>query len=116
MAAIQISIQNTKMINTFNIIGRSTSLSGTYNQYIDNSIRTMSTIGGPSISRVELGRAKLVDVRAELMGAYMLAKAVGSALLELNMRLIWKKWLKALWCRGSAYRIRRVCWNPVIWL
>ena len=38
--------------------------------------------------KVELGMVKLVDVRTELMGADMLTKAVGPALLAVNMRLI----------------------------
>ena len=38
--------------------------------------------------RVELGMVKLVDVRTELMGADMLTKAVGPAVLAVNMRLI----------------------------
>ena len=38
--------------------------------------------------RVELGMVRLVDVRTELMGANMLTKAVGPAVLAVNMRLI----------------------------
>ena len=38
--------------------------------------------------RVELGMVKLIDVRTEMMGADMLTKAVGPAVLAVNMRLI----------------------------
>ena len=38
--------------------------------------------------RVELGMVKLVDVRTELMGADMMTKAVGSAVLGVNVKLI----------------------------
>ena len=38
--------------------------------------------------RVELGLVKLVDVRTELMGADMLTKSVGPAVLRVNVKLI----------------------------
>ena len=38
--------------------------------------------------RVELGMVKLDDVRIELMGADMLTKAVGPAVLAVNIRLV----------------------------
>ena len=50
---------------------------------------------------------KLVDVRTELMGGDMLTKAVGPAVLVVNVRLI------GMAKSGWADHIRRVCWNPV---
>ena len=38
--------------------------------------------------RVELGMVKLVDVRTELMGADMMTKSVGPAVLKVNVKLI----------------------------
>ena len=38
--------------------------------------------------RVELGMVKLVDVRTEFMGADMMTKSVGPAVLKVNMKLI----------------------------
>ena len=38
--------------------------------------------------QVEMGMVKLVDVRTELMGADMMTKSVGPAVLGVNMKLI----------------------------
>ena len=38
--------------------------------------------------QVELGMVRLVDVRTEFMGADMMTKSVGSAVLKVNMKLI----------------------------
>ena len=38
--------------------------------------------------RVEMGMVRLIDVRTELMGADMIAKSVGPAVLGVNRKLI----------------------------
>ena len=38
--------------------------------------------------RVEIGMVRLTDVRTKLMGAYMMTKSVGPAVLGVNMKLI----------------------------